>query len=80
MKFAAVKSFFKPVSGVQLTELARKHAGGRGEQSVCLEEVGLDQVARKLTSRVNRQPPPAAGHLAAASPVLLEGRRQRRRT
>lgn len=39
MNFLAVKEFFKPVSGDELTAIARQHGGARGEQSVTLEEV-----------------------------------------
>jgi hypothetical protein len=59
MKFAAVKRFFRPVTGVQLNELTRQHAGSRGEQSVGLDEVGLDRVAREVALGVKRTTPVA---------------------
>lgn len=56
MKFSAVKHLFKPVSGAVLDELVRKHAGsGRGEQSVYLDEVGIDAAARRVVSEASRK-------------------------
>jgi hypothetical protein len=50
MNFSAVKQFFQPVSGAQLDQLVRRHAGtqARGEP-VLLEEVGLERAAREAT-------------------------------
>ena len=56
MNFAAVKSFFKPITSAQLEELARQHGGSRGEESVSLDEVGLDSVARESAEKP-RSPP-----------------------
>ncbi|MDP1684619.1 hypothetical protein [Hydrogenophaga sp.] len=56
MKFSAVKHHFKPISGEARHALVRKHGGsGRGEQSVFLDEVGLDQVARKVVQEAARK-------------------------
>jgi hypothetical protein len=60
VKFSAVKHRFKPVSGAVLDELVRKHAGpGRIEQSVFLDEVGLEEAARRAVSEADRKPDPA---------------------
>lgn len=59
MKFSAVKHRFKPVSGAVLDELVRKHAGpGRIEQNVFLDEVGLEDAARRAVSKADRKPAP----------------------
>ena len=59
MKFPAVKHHFKPVSDAVLDELVRKHAGpGRIEQNVFLDEVGLEDAARRAVSGVARKPAP----------------------
>ena len=56
MNFSAVRRFFRPTRSSQLEELARKHGGSRGEESVSLEEVGLDGVARESAEKP-RSPP-----------------------
>lgn len=59
MNFSAVQGVFKPVSSAELERLARKHAGpSRGEQSISLEEVGIDGAAREVLARAQHQPAP----------------------
>lgn len=55
MNFSAVKHRFKPVSEETVRAYLRKEAG-RGEQSVFLDEVGLDQVARQVLKEAARKP------------------------
>ena len=56
MKFSAVKHLFKPISGAALDELVRKHVGtGPVEQSVYLDEVGIDVVARRVVKEASRK-------------------------
>lgn len=52
MNFSAVKQFFKPLTDDQVRVLARKHAGTPGiEQSVYLDEVGLQGIAVEVCER-----------------------------
>ena len=52
MNFSAVKQFFKPLTDDQVRVLARKHSGTPGiEQSVYLDEVGLQGIAVEVCER-----------------------------
>lgn len=69
MDFSAVKHRFKPISVEACRSLMLKHGiSDRGEQSVYLDEVGLDVAARKVVGKAMREwdgspltahPPPA---------------------
>ncbi|MGQ3085345.1 MAG: hypothetical protein ACT6RO_19565 [Hydrogenophaga sp.] len=60
MKFSAVKHQFKPLSEEAVRTLVQKHAtSNRGEQSVYLDEVGVDVVAREVVRKAARKPAPA---------------------
>lgn len=57
MNFSAVKHRFKPVSDAVLDALVRKHAGpGRIEKNVFLDEVGLEDAARRAVSEAALKP------------------------
>ena len=50
MNFSAVQQFFRPLTDDEARGLARKHAGTPGiEQSVYLDEVGLQDLAVEVT-------------------------------
>lgn len=60
MKFSAVKHHFKPLSEAAVRTLVQKHSTSkRGEQSVYLDEVGIDVVAREVVRKSERKPSPA---------------------
>ena len=72
MKFSAVEHRFKPVSGAVLDELVRKHAGsGRIEQSIFLDEVGLENAAHRAASGATRKPAPPESTLQTKSAQLV---------
>ena len=56
MDFSAVKHRFKPISVEACRSLMLKHGiSDRGEQSVYLDEVGLDVTARKVVGKAMRE-------------------------
>jgi hypothetical protein len=64
MKFSAVKHRFKPLSEAAVRTLVQKHTtSSRGEQSVYLDEVGVDVVARKVVRKAAHKPAPAVQKL-----------------
>lgn len=72
MKFSAVKHHFKPVSGAVLDELVRNHAGpARIEQNVFLDEVGLEDAARRAVSEAVRKPDPPESTVQTKSAQLV---------
>ena len=68
MNFEAVRAYFKPVSSAELDELVRKHACEQPEQSIYLEEVGLREVALRVTERLKAR---ADGHAASPKVAVL---------
>lgn len=54
--FSAVKQFFRPLTDEQVLVLVRKHAGTPGiEQSVYLDEVGLEDLAIEVFQNVKNE-------------------------